>query len=150
MARARNKPEGEIKVEVAAELLDREKGDEAPKLEAYAFTPGGTLLDRTSIGERAASLSVPTRADAQSVRIVVGPPVDAEHGEALAELLRRGAGERLIRLEPGEAVPKLEFPLPRPVWLCWFRRCPVRGTLLKRVTSGGVPIDLPVCDAEVE
>jgi hypothetical protein len=150
MARARNKPEGEIKVEVAAELLDRQKGDEAPKLEAYAFTAGGTLLDRTSIGERAASLSVPARADAQSVRIVVGPPVDAEHGEALAELLRRGANEQFVRLEPrGEAL-KVEFPIARPIWSCWFRRCLVRGTLLKRVTSGGVPIDMPVCGAEVE
>src|SRR5436190_12685087 len=139
MARARNKPEGEIKVEVAAELLDREKGDEAPKLEAYAFTPGGTLLDRTSIGERAASLSVPTRADAQSVRIVVGPPVDAEHGEALAELLRRGANEQFVRLEPRAGGLKVEFPIARPIWNCWFRRCLVRGTLLKRVTSGGVP-----------
>jgi hypothetical protein len=150
MARARNKPQGEVKIQVATELLDLTKEDEAPKLEAYAFSPGGTLLDRTSIGERAASLSIPAEADAQSVRIVVGPPVDADHAEALAELLRRGAGERFVRLDPREDLPKLEFPIARPIWTCWFRRCLVRGTLLKRVTSGGVPIDLPVCGAEVE
>src|SRR5512132_1674221 len=143
MARARKKPQGEVKIQVATELLDLTKEDEAPKLEAYAFSPGGTLLDRTSIGERAASLSIPAEADAQSVRIVVGPPVDADHAEALAELLRRGAGERFVRLDPREDLPKLEFPIARPIWTCWFRRCLVRGTLLKRVPSGGVPIDLP-------
>jgi hypothetical protein len=150
MARARNKPEGDVKVQVAAELLDREKQEEAPKLEAYAFTAGGTLLDRAAIGERAVSLTVPARADAQSVRIVVGPPVETEHAEALAELFRRGASEQFVRLEPkGEAL-KLDFPIARPIWNCWFRRCLVRGTLLKSVTSGGVPIDMPVCGAEVE
>src|SRR5436190_6031965 len=46
--------------------------------------------------------------------------------------------------------PEVEFPIERPVGNCWFRRCLVRGTLLKRVTSGGVPIDMPVCGAEVE
>jgi hypothetical protein len=40
---------GEVKVQVAAELLDRAAEDEAPKLEASAFSPGGTLLDRAVV-----------------------------------------------------------------------------------------------------
>src|SRR6266536_60790 len=151
MARARSKPpEGEVKVQVSAELGDLRKDEETPELAAYAFSPGGTLIDRTALSGRTVSLSIPAGKEAQSVRIVVGPAVDAEHGEALAELLRRGASERLLRLDPDEAIPKVDFHVPRPGWLCWLRRCAVRGTLLKRVTSGGVPIDLPVCGAEVE
>ena len=40
------------------------------------------------------------------------------------------------------------FPLDRVIWHCWLRFCTVRGTLLKRTLSGGIHIDLPVCDAE--
>ena len=33
---------------------------------------------------------------------------------------------------------------------CWLRFCFVRGTLLKRTTTGGIHVDLPSCGAEVE
>lgn len=152
MARERRKrSEQDVRLRVTAELADVRKDDERPELVAYAFSPGGTVLDRAPLAGEPVELAIPARAEAQSVRVVVGPPVDAEEGEALAELLRLGARERLLRIDPDDLEPRLDFRIPRPGWLCWLLgRCVVRGTLLKRVTSGGVPIDLPVCGAEVE
>jgi hypothetical protein len=136
---------------VAAVLVDVRGNEETPDLAAYAFTPGGGLIDRAPLKDDKATLSIPTREEPQSVRLVVGPLVEAAEREDLAELLRLRASERFVRIEPGALETKVEFRLPRPGWLCWLiGRCSVRGTLLKRVTSGGVPIDLPVCDAEVE
>jgi hypothetical protein len=40
--------------------------------------------------------------------------------------------------------------LPSDIWLCWIRFCFVKGSLLKRVITGGLPVDLPVCGAEVQ
>ncbi len=152
MARARGKPpQAEVKLQVSAELVDVRAGEEAPELAAYAFTPGGSMIDRAPLKGQTVSLSIPTRAEAQSVRVVVGPPVETKDGEALAELLRRRASERTLRIDLDAREAKAAFRIPRPGWLCWLLGlCVVRGTLLKRVTSGGVPIDLPVCDAEIE
>lgn len=144
-------PEDALRLQVSAELVDVRPDEKPPELVAYAFSPGGASLDRARLAGGKAELSVPRREDAQSVRVVIGPAVEAEEGEALAELLRLGASERMLRIDPELFEPELRFRIPRPGWLCWLRGlCVVRGKLLKRVTSGGVPIDLPVCDAEVE
>jgi hypothetical protein len=148
VARSR-KPSGDtVQVRVSGEFVDVRKDDERPELAAYAFGPGGTLLASAPLTGDAVDLSVPARAGGQALRVMVGPRVEEER--ALAELTRVGASEQFVRVGE-EAELAVDFKLYRPDWLCWLRGlCTVRGTLLKRVTSGGVPIDLPVCGAEVE
>ena len=141
----------EHKLDVAADLLDVRGDEQGPDLAAYAFAPGGALIDRVPLKAGKATLSIPARDEAQSVRVVVGPLIEPAEGAPLGELLRRRASELFVRIDPGALETKVGFELARPDWLCWLiGRCVVRGTLLKRVSSGGMPIDLPVCGAEVE
>ena len=44
----------------------------------------------------------------------------------------------------------VQFELPSEIWYCWHRFCLVQGTLLKSIVTGGLPVDLPVCGAEVQ
>ena len=53
-------------------------------------------------------------------------------------------------MRPDQLGDVLQFPIDRDIWGCWLRFCVVRGTLLKRVVTGGLTVDLPVCGAEVE
>src|SRR5262249_31237428 len=45
---------------------------------------------------------------------------------------------------------RAEFQIPSDQWLCWLRFCYVQGSLLKRILSGGIPVDFPVCGAQVQ
>jgi hypothetical protein len=138
---------GRMRIEAVA--LDVHKGDEVPALIAYAFSQSGRLLGRTELREGKAEISAPATAEPEAVRVVIGPPIDREgEGEVLSALVRLGAPERLIR--PDQINEVVRFPIDRRLWLCWFRFCLVRGTLLKRVATGGLQVDLPVCGAEVE
>jgi hypothetical protein len=145
-------PQGSIELKVSIELEGVLKDEEEPQLAAYAFSPGGSLIGHAPLKAKSSvALKIPAREDAQAVRVVVGPRGSAEEEAPLANLLRLNAGERTIRVEPGAARAEAEFIIARPIWLCWLLgRCPVRGTLLKREQSGGIPIDMPVCGAEVE
>jgi len=140
----------QVQLHVSADVLGVQEGEERPQLAVYAFSPGGSLLASTALEEKAETLPIPPESEAQAVRVLIGPPVDVEEARTLAELLRLGAVERAVRVNPDTAEARLDFALTRTVWLCWLRSCTVRGRLLKRVTSGGVPIELPVCGAEVE
>jgi hypothetical protein len=146
------KSQGSIELKVSIELEDVQKGEEEPQLAAYAFSPGGSLIGHAPLKAKSGvALKIPAREDAQAVRVVVGPLSSAEQETPLADLLRLNAAERTIRVEPGTAGAEAEFIIARPIWLCWWLgRCMVRGTLLKREQSGGIPIDMPVCGAEVE
>jgi hypothetical protein len=138
------------KVSVNIELEDVRDGDATPDLALYAFTSGGTLLDRVELKGDSASLAMPTGEERRAVRIVVGPR-DLRDESDIAELFRLNAAERTIPLEVGATKADFRFTIPRPDWRCWLLGlCTVQGKLLKRVESGGVPIDMSVCDAEVE
>src|SRR5581483_1335051 len=81
--------------------------------------------------------------------VMVGPEPRQER-PAIAELTRLGAKEAHLRIEPGDLSPSTEFQIYPEIWRCWILRlCLVRGTLLRRVVSGGIPTDLPVCNATV-
>lgn len=141
------KRDGTVQLTVSVELQDG-TGEDNPHV-AYVFSAGGTLIDRQPVEDGQAVLSVSNLSSARSVRVVVGPHVD-EDG-ALGELLRRGAVERFERLERGAAGHRTDFVIPSAAWWCWFlSRCAVRGTLVRRVQSSGLPVDLPVCNATVE
>jgi hypothetical protein len=69
----------------------------------------------------------------------------------LEDLLRRGAQEQHLRLDPKEPRLSARFDVVPKIWRCWLLGlCVVKGTLVKRVTSGGVSLDLPVCNASVD
>lgn len=140
---------GGNRLRIEAELLDVRKGDEIPALIAYTFSQSGRLLGRTELKDGKAEIQTPSTKEPEAVRVLIGPPIDRkDEGEVLSALFRLRAPERLIR--PDEIGEVLQFPIDRGLWGCWFRFCVVRGTLLKRTTTGGLHVDLPVCGAEIE
>ncbi len=148
MARARSAAGGG-RIRIEAEMLDVRKEDDAPDLVAYAFGASGKLLGSAGLSDGKGSLPVPDTKEPEAVRVVVGPPIERDDdGEILQTLMRIGAPETTVRLD--ELKDALVFPLDRILWHCWLRFCTVRGKLLKRTLSAGIPIDLPVCGAEVE
>jgi hypothetical protein len=147
-----NGPTGSVSLRVSTQLSDVRPDDKPPELSAYAFSPGGALLQSAELDNGEAELKLIQRKEDQAVRVVVGPRVDTERKDVLAELFRLSAAEKFLRIEGGASEAKLDLVIQRPDWLCWILGlCVVRGTLLKRNTpGGGLTIDLPVCDAEVE
>ena len=136
-------------LDVRARFEADEQGGLPPgEVVAYAFSDSGKLLDAQPLKDGAAKLRVPIADEPAPARVLIGPRVP-DDVPVLDELLRRGAFEEHVRLEP-KLRPLDVLILPHD-WLCWFlSRCTVRGTLLKRVERGGVTVDLPVCNADVE
>jgi hypothetical protein len=150
---AKNSPKSARRapVQVTLELPDDARVKGAP-LAVYAFSQGGSLLDVTALdaGASAAVVHVPLGAEGTSARILVGPVMD-ENVRDLAELMRRGAIERHLRVDLDAKELRLHVPIDIDKILCWLRGLYfVKGTVLKRATLGGQHIDLPVCDATVE
>jgi hypothetical protein len=134
---------------VEAEIVDVRKDDEVPPLVAYAFSQSGRLFGRVELKNGKAEIAFPSTKEPEAVRVLIGPAIDREdEGELLSALLRLRAPESLIR--PDQIGGVWRVPIDRNLWLCWLRFCVVRGTLLKRVTTGGLHVDLPVCGAEIE
>jgi hypothetical protein len=140
---------GGRQLRVSAEALDVGRDEEAPKLAAYAFGRSGRLLDRTELEPgQDAVLTLPEAAEPDEIRVLVGPVLQDDGPRLLANLVRIGAAEKLVR--PADEVERIELPIDRGLWHCWLSFCTVRGTLVKRVTTGGIHLELPVCNAEVE
>lgn len=136
-------------LEVRARLEDDPDGGLPPdEIVAYAFAANGKLLDSKPLKDGVARLKVPIGDEPAPGRVLIGPRV-GDDIPLIDELLRRGAWEEHIRLEP--KLPPLDILIPPVDWLCWIlSRCTVRGTLLKRTVRNGITVDLPVCDADVE
>jgi hypothetical protein len=127
---------------------DADGGLPKGEMAAYAYSAGGHLLHSAPLDKAGnAALKVPLPEQLMGVRIMVGPKLELPD---LTELLRRGAFETHVVLDPRELNP-IEIVIYPDDWLCWFRsRCTARGTVLKRTIHNGEPLDLPVCGAEVE
>lgn len=136
------------KVQIEAQIVDLDREEESPALEAYAFSSSGRLLSRTRIDNgKAAGLDIPTGKEPGKVRVLVGPQLDVDESELLPSLIRLKATERMIK--PGLA-DRILIPIDPIQWHCWLRFCSVRGTLVKKVNVGDTQSEFPVCDAEVE
>src|SRR6266516_5553848 len=79
-------------------------------------------------------------------------PLRPDLGDELptrSQLERLRAYEPVFRFDPKQKKYELK-PIPSDLtrfwWLCF---CRVRGKVVKPVTSGGVPVDMPVCHARV-
>ncbi|HSE44079.1 MAG TPA: hypothetical protein VLA89_01995, partial [Gemmatimonadales bacterium] len=140
-----------VRITLKADLVRAETDKEAPKAVAYAFSSGGRLLAREQLNKSGeAILNFAAAKEPMSVRLLAGPDVGTEDA-ALLELLRRGAVERHVRIDPDNLAASVEIRVPPEDWRCWVLGiCRVRGTLRKRVMSGGLPVDLPVYNATVE
>lgn len=143
----RRKP---LVISVQAQLVDA--AGERPKATAFAFSAAGELLARAPVSDKGeADLKFETE-HAARVRVLVGPDSDAAEPAGFAELLRRGAEEQLLRIDPGTERYRLPpFVIYPDIWKCWLKSlCFVRGTLYKRVLIGGQYENFPVCNATVE
>lgn len=141
-----------INLTVTANLLGLRNEEQAPKGVVYAFSSGGRLLNQQSLDEQGnASLTLPRMAEAQEVRVVVGPPMEQperkEQSIRIADLLRRGGEELRLRIDPDDLRPSITIPVFPDRWRCWLLGlCFVRGSVVKRVGF----TDFPICDATVE
>ena len=142
MAKEINKPRT-VDLKVQLELVDASEKERRSKLAAYAFTKGGKLLATKAFDAKGeATLSVPAGDEPAAVCVFAGPAVDDPNVE---ELLRRGAEVRHLRVSAKEPDGVVQMEVLPPIWGCWLKSaCLVRGTLLKRVESGGITMDLPV------
>jgi len=148
MARTQNDAAGRA-VRIEAEVLDVRKDDQVPALIAYAFSQSGRLLERTELKDGKAEIPTHSTKEPEAIRVLIGPAIDRkDEGDVLSTLVRLRAAERLIR--PDQIANVLRFPIDRRLWECWLRSCVVRGTLLERMPTGGLQVDLPVCNAEIE
>ncbi len=143
--------DGGVNLDVRVQMFESENGLKAPEAAVYAFSAGGHLLDTQPLdGKASARLSFPATREPQGVRLLVGPVIETA-GVGIEELQRRGAVEQQLRIEPGKTAEQAQIDVFPGEWGCWlYGLCFVPGTLLKRDISGGVPIDLPVCQATVE
>jgi hypothetical protein len=146
------KQNGERTIALEARALIQERPEELQTVFAYAFSQGGKLLDMQRLDPQGnARLAIPVGREAQMVRLVLGPELDKEN-LTVAELLRRGGLDRHIAMRPNlERLPPLVVEISPDIWRRWISRlCVVNGTLYKRVSSGGIALRLPVCNATVD
>jgi hypothetical protein len=146
----RPEPSKEQGVTVRVALPDDERARQA-SLAVYAFSQGGKLMDVKPLDAKGeVALRVPIGAEGTNLRLLVGPRLE-DQDRSVAELMRRGAIERHLRVDRGAERLAIDIPVRLETILCWLRGlCVVRGTVLKRTALGGQSIDLPVCNATVE
>ena len=85
-------------------------------------------------------------------RLVIGPTIPKErsiHEPTLETLRKLRAQEPVWRYEKGKATYDIG-PIAEIFWKWWlWCQCPVRGRVMKPVWTGGVYLELPVCNARV-
>lgn len=151
MTEAKSGTPGGVPIQVSVRLHDSPHGEKLPQVVAYAFTGSGHFITKAAVdGKGHATVMVPAVQSAREVRIVAGPEIAGEPQPALSELTRRGAREQFVRVGLEGKVAPVAFEIRPENWRCWIRFCFVRGKLLKRVLSGGLPVDLPVCNADMQ
>ena len=143
---------GERRIPLDITTTRSEDLGELPALAAYAFSSGGALLDVQKVDAKGnAKLSLPVSNEGDTVRVVLGPPLEKEE-LSVAEVLRRGGIDSHLQVRPtDEKLAPVSFDLTSDRIGPWRgRRCVVNGTLVKRVISGGITLELPVCNATVD
>lgn len=136
---------------VVTELVDVKSDTKPPEVFAYAFSADGRMLTSAPVKDGGkAALRVPVTASKDRLRILVGPASE-EKDAGYDDLIRRGAQQQFLLVDPRAPVKELRFRVFPDIWHCWFfRACFVRGKLMKRITVGGTAVEYPVCNATVE
>ncbi len=140
-----------FELRLVADLVDLKKDEPQPDVTAYAFSADGRLLAAAPFNEGGkVTLRVPGSANRDRLRILIGP-ISEEKSADYDDLIRRGAQQQFLLINPKDTVKDLNFRVFPDIWHCWFLRpCFVRGKLLKRITIGGAAVEFPVCNATVE
>ncbi len=139
---------GTVSIPVNATLHTASSKEQPSQPVVYAFTSNGRFVTKAAVGRGGESvLNIAAVAGSRGVRVVLGPDLDFPE---LPALIRRGAVEQFIRVEPGQKPSPVNFAVPPEIWRCWIRSCLVKGRLLKSVFTNGLPVDLPVCGATVQ
>jgi hypothetical protein len=141
-----------IILSVSANVLGETKPEDISKGAAYCFSKGGKFLGKASLNAQGATkigVVLPAVETAQSLRVIVGP--ELTENVTVGELLRRGGEQSFVSITPGLDHKDLVIEVIPKQILCWLlSRCVVHGKVLKKVVSGGISMDLPVCNATVE
>jgi hypothetical protein len=145
-----NSPTGRRGVALDIRASFSERPANLPAVVAYAFSRGGALLDMQPLDAKGnTKLSIPAGKESLDVRVILGPEVEKDRVNA-AEVLRRGGIDRHVVVRDADIGP-VTFDVRPDIFSAWIGRlCVVKGTLLKPVVSGGIPMRWPVCDAEVD
>ena len=138
-------------VHVRAQLMNSDTAEKTPEVSAYAFSSEGRMLASAPLDAKgAATLKVPASPNVSRMRILVGPKA-ADDAMEFGDLIRRGAQEHHLRVDPKTTRYEVGLTIYPDVWHCWLLGlCFVRGNLNKRVLIGGSYENYPVCNATVE
>jgi len=118
-----------LQISVRTQLVDLQPGDKSPPLNVYVFSSEGTLLASAPAGEKDILLNLESPAAVARLRVVAGPRME-ERQAGLSELLRRGAQEQFVRIDPKSLRLELPFIIYPDIWRCWLKSaCVVRGNL---------------------
>ncbi len=150
MAEKKSSSKAGVSIRINAKLHASSSGEKAQQAFAYAFTDTGHFISKAAVEGGSTHLTVPATSAARNVRIVIGPEVKGEEDPTLSQLTQRNAQQQFVRVSVDEKISPVEFEIPEPIWFCWWRTCLVEGDLLKRIYTGGLPVDLPVCGAQVQ
>jgi len=146
------KPIVKVNIMVSVKVLGEAKPEDLSRGTAYAFSKGGAFLGKAGLtpkGTAKLELLLPTVKTPQSIRVVIGP--DIKEKAFIGELLRRGGDESFVHIVPGVTQKDVVVQVIPKHILCWLlSACVVYGKVLKKTVSGGIPMELPVCDATVE
>ncbi|MCW4006365.1 MAG: hypothetical protein NWF04_07215 [Candidatus Bathyarchaeota archaeon] len=138
---------------VAVKVLGETQPEVLGKGAAYAFSKGGAFLGKAALntqGTARLDVNLPVVNTGQSLRVVVGPNME-EKKISVGELLRLGGEQVFVQVTPKDLHKAVEIRVVSKQVLCWLlSACVVQGTVVKRVVSGGIAMDLPVCNATVE
>ena len=146
-----NSNDKNIEINVRTQLIEIEKADKSPEVSAYAFSSEGKFLASAPIDPKGTvTLRIPKVDRAAIIRVVVGPKTEKDAAE-FPDLVRRGAQEKHLRIDPKIGRADIDFLVFPNIWRCWLLGiCFVRGTLNKRVLVGGQYVNFPVCNSTVE
>jgi len=124
-------------------------GEVLPDAVAYAFDVTGGFIAQAPVKGERAGLTLPRRMANQTVRLFIGPPMRKAVKPTVSAVTRLGAYE--MRQRVGPDLEPIHFPIPDPIWRCWFFcECVVTGQLVTTVTlPDGSSQQLPVCNSQV-
>lgn len=141
-----------VNIMISVKILGETKPEDLSRGAAYGFSKGGAFLAKAGLspqGTAKLELLLPVVKTPQSIRVVIGP--DVKEKVSIGELLRLGGEESFVQIAPGVTQKDLAVQVIPKLVLCWLlSRCVVYGKVLKKTVSGGIPMELPVCDATVE
>ena len=146
------RPRNKVTISISVKALGEVKPEDLSKGTAYIFSKGGSLLGKANLNTKGTAkieVNLPLIELAQSLRLIVGP--DITEKITIGELLRLGGEQAYVQIPPRTSQKDVAIEVISKQILCWIlSRCVVRGSVVKKVVSGGVTMDLPICDATVE